>query len=130
MKGNKRIAIVVLLMVVCAALILGGCGKDKAPETLEEYVATAEGGQDILKNTMADDPNAEVTIEGNTMVFTYTVEDEEITAEALEGGLDSLGDAFAGIIKDLETKTELENISVKVVYVDGSGEEITSKLFE
>lgn len=133
MKRNSISKVIALILILTAVgtLTLGltGCGK-KAPANLEEYVASEEGGSDLLSNIVKDDPNAVVTIEENTMVFTYTVEDPAVTEEMLTNALGSLGDTFSGIIKDLETRTGLEGITVRVSYVDGSGNEITGKIFE
>ena len=128
MKGKKRIALIAVALVILM-LFVTACGK-KAPEALEEYVKANQSEQDAIQGIVSDDPNATVTITGNTLEITYTVEDVNFTADILNNALGSLGDTFTGVIKDLETETGISGINIKVSYVDASGKEITSKVFE
>ena len=99
-----------LSILLALVLVITGCGK-KAPVNLEEFVNSEENGSDVITNIVADDPNATVSIEANTMVITYMIQDEEYTEEMLVNALDSLGDTFSGIINDLETRTGIEGIN-------------------
>ena len=128
MKGSKKIALT-LLAILAVAVISVSCG-NKEPNTLEAYVKANRSEQDAIEGIVSDDPNATVSINGNVMEITYVVEDVNFTADVLNNALNSLGDTFSGVIKDLEAETGIEGISIKVSYVDGSGKEITSKLFE
>ncbi len=128
MKGNKRIALT-LLAVMAVSVVAAACGS-KEPDTLESYVKANQSEQDAIQGIVSDDPNATVNITGNTMEITYTVEDINFTADVLNNALNSLGDTFKGVITDLETETGISGISIKVSYVDDTGKEITSKMFE
>lgn len=128
MKGSRKFALT-LLAVMAVTAFSAGC-TNKAPDTLEAYVKANRSEQDAIEGIVSDDPNATVAINGNTMEITYVVEDINFTADVLDNALNSLGDTFSGVIKDLETETGIDGISIKVSYVDGSGKEITSRLFE
>ena len=127
MKFNKRIAYI-LLLVMTTTILLASCG-GKTPTTLEEYVVANQSEQDAIQGIVSDDPNATVSINENTMDITYKVDDKAMTADILNTALDSLGDSFSGIIKDLEAETGIQGIKIKVTYLDASEKEITSKLF-
>ena len=128
MRGIKKFALA-LVTVAAVSVFTAACG-NKEPETLEAYVKANQSEQDAIQGIVSDDPNATVSISGNTMEITYTVEDVNFTADVLNNALGSLGDTFTGVINDLERETGIDGINIKVSYVDGSGKEITSKVFE
>ena len=129
MKKNRKIALI-LIAILCMAVFAAACGGAKAPTTLEEYLEADESEKDVIAEIAADDPNAEVSVSGNTMEIKYTVEDEVYTKEVLDTALDGLGTQFSEIIQNLQTQTGFDGININVVYVKGDGTEITSKLFE
>ncbi len=128
MTGIKKFALA-LVTVAAVSIFTAACGS-KEPETLEAYVKANQSEQDAIQGIVSDDPNATVTINGNTMEITYTVDDVNFTAEVLNNALGSLGDTFNGVINDLERETGISGINIKVSYVDAGGKEITSKIFE
>ena len=128
MKGKRKL-VLALIVATAVSVFVSACGSSE-PQTLEEYVTSNQSEQDAIQGIVSDDPNATVTINGNTMEITYMVDDVNFTADILNNALNSLGDTFSGVITDLETETGIDGINIKVTYVDEKGKEITSKVFE
>ena len=128
MRWNRKLTLTIISILLLSLFIVG-CGSKK-PRTLEEYISQGQGDNDMLQSIVADDENATLSVTENTLEITYTVSDVNYTADILNNALSSLGDTFSDIIIDVESKTGIDDVKIKVTYVDTNGKEITSKVFE
>ena len=124
MKKKSIICLLLVFLVACLMLTACGGGGSNEPEevTLESWMADHPEEMDQVEV----EDGMEVTFEKNTLVYTYDLSvldgvDEatatsETMIEALTQGLEEADGTFMGIIDDLQEETEIEGISIKVVY--------------
>ena len=131
---KRSLLIIVLVLLLSVTLLLSGCSKKKI--TLEEFVKENLTEQSALEDITKDDPNAKLEFTGNTMRILYSIS-EEIPEEsmeevklALDTSLSNMEDVFTGMVKDLESSTGIEGISIEVIYTTMDGSEITKRSFE
>lgn len=136
-----RLLAMFLIIVLGVMTMLTGCGKEQVEEldpveiTLESYVKEHPSEQEALNQLTADDPNAKIEFEKNTMRIIYTVSDEAMAEvgddlkDILDDAFSTMDDTFSSIAKDLESNTGVDGIGIEVVYVDTKGEEISKALF-
>ncbi len=113
------------------------------PEIEETPAATADGKtleQAVSENTViqqgieqvAASSGLEVEIEDNLISFIYRYsseyDDNTIAAmvPAIEQSLESSKATFINMVKELEKSTSVEGITLRILYIDGSGKEIFS----
>lgn len=138
MRGKRLVSVMLaVLMVASAAVVLSSCGKkEKAPETLEEYVKTSESAteelgkiSDSIENELLDGTMA---VEGNTIIITlkyketYDQQYFDSMKEAMEGKVDDMKSSFEDTIADLEKQSGIDNIGLKLIVQNGDGSEIFS----
>lgn len=138
MRGKRLVSVMLaVLMVASAAVVLSSCGKkEKAPETLEEYVKTSESAteelgkiSDSIENELIDGTMA---VEGNTIIITlkyketYDQQYFDSMKEAMEGKVDDMKSSFEDTIADLEKQSGIDNIGLKLIVQNGDGSEIFS----
>ena len=138
MRGKRLVSVMLaVLMVASAAVVLSSCGKkEKAPETLEEYVKTSESAteelgkiSDSIENELLDGTMA---VEGNTIIITlkyketYDQQYFDSMKEAMEGKVDDMKSSFEDTIADLEKQSGIDNIGLNLIVQNGDGSEIFS----
>ena len=133
MKLRKLTAILLAIMIMATGALMTGCGGSGGQAAnLEEWMAdTAEGK--IMQKALESEEDLNVTVEGNCIVMTLT--DEEAIDEATkddfaayyEGAYDEMAGDFEEMTTEIEELSGLEDITVKIVCVDASGDEFFSK---
>ncbi len=121
----KRYVAIALSVVMAAALLLAGCGKESEPKTVESIVSSNDEIASTIKSG-AEESGVNVDIKGNTITYSYDIStidgitDELVEGEefvkSLEDSLSSQKNSFAGICKTIEEKAEIEGVVVEVVY--------------
>lgn len=132
MKTSKKILQVslILSLLMAMTLMFAGCG---GPETLEEYVNSDSEAQEMIDSLSSSGLSVDVT--DNTLTCTYaysdTFDDETISAmqDAIESQITKLSSTFESAATTLEEGSGIDDVTVKVVYVDGAGTEIYSAEF-
>lgn len=119
-----------LAMVAVLALTLAGCGS----KTLESVIEKDSTMKSRIEEMSAS--GYDVSVEDNTVIYTYQYEntfDEEVVnamKSEIEKVVPSLNDIYESMIDGLEKDTEIDGISVKVVYKNGDGSTIYEKEFK
>lgn len=119
-----------LAMVAVLALTLAGCGS-KTLESVIEEDSTVKSQIEAMSTQGLD-----VSVEGNAVVYTYQYDntfDKEVVEAMkpeIEKAMSSTDSIFESMITTLESETEIDGISVKVVYNNGDGSTIYEKEFK
>lgn len=136
MKKNlsKTLLTGILLSLLLATLVVfTGCGG--GPETLEEYIDSNDEAKEMIdsySSSSSDGSGMSVDVTDNTITYTYkysqTFDDDvlEQMKTQLESAMESSSSSFSSIGDTLEEESGLENIVVRVVYLDGNDTEIFS----
>lgn len=131
MKKPSRLWIALLSVLAVCALAFAGCAK--APATLEEFI----NSNDDIKAQYEDlnSENLNVSIEGNTLTYTYFYEDTysnemlDLVKTEADSILEKQASTFETVSDTLERQSGIEGITVQVVYINGDGTEIIRKEF-
>ena len=133
----KRKSIIALLLTFVMSLSLMATACNKAPQTIEEYVNNDKEAMEEVQNA-ADTAGLQVAFSGNDVVYTYDLakidgvtEDvikSDVMKEQLESALDSTGDTFVGLCKQLEEQSKIEGVQIVINYTYGD-EVIVTKTF-
>lgn len=134
MKTSKRILMgsLILSLIMAMAIMFSGCGS--SPTTLEEYVNSDSEAQEMIDSMSSSGMTIDIT--DNTLTYTYTYNqtfDDDIISQMapeMEKTMDSMSSTFEGVAQTLEEGSEIEGITVKVVYVDAAGTEIYSAEYQ
>ena len=138
-KTSKIFAVLLsLVMVMPATALLTSCSSD--PATLEDYIADHPEEQKAMDDAVAsyeqDGMSVDVQIKGNEIIYSFKYDEtfDEDTVEQLksyfEGAMGGVSAVFEGIAKSCEEQTEIEGITVQVLYLNGDDSEIFSQTFE
>ena len=133
MKRKSMVALL-LAFVMSFSLLATACS---SPKTIEEYIAKdKEAAEQVQK--AADTAGLTVDFSGNDVVYTYDLasidnvtEDvikSDVMKEQLESALDSTGDTFVGLCKQLEEQSKIEGVQIVINYTYGD-EVIVTKTF-
>lgn len=139
-KTSKIFAVLLsLVMVMSATVALTSCGSDE-PNTLEKYIADHPEEQKAMDDAVAsyaqDGMAVDVQFKGNTIIYSFKYDEtyDEDTVEQMksyfDGAMESVGSVFENIAKTCEEQTEIEGITVQVLYLNGDDSEIYNKTFE
>lgn len=132
MKKNSKTVLIALILslVLSMSVVLTGCGAS----TLEEFVnsdsETKQSLEELNTNGLA------VEVKGNTLTYTYTYEQtfDSSVVSALKGSIESTLDessaSFTSMADTLEKESKIEEVTVKVIYLNGDGSEIFSKEYK
>lgn len=134
MKTSKRILMgsLILSLIMAMAIMFSGCGS--SPTTLEEYVNSDSEAQEMIDSMSSSGMTIDIT--DNTLTYTYTYDqtfDDDIISQMapeMEKTMNSMSSTFEGVAQTLEEGSEIEGITVKVVYVDAAGTEIYSAEYQ
>ena len=132
-KKNRFLSGIVISMILAMTVMLAGCGSQ--PSTLEEYINSDEEAKASLESMSSEESGLEITVEGNTIVYTYTYDQtldssmKDAVAEQLEKSIESSASSFTTMVDSLEEGSGIEGITFKVVYLNGDGTELVSKEF-
>ena len=130
MKNRKLITGLLIVMLLAMTAMFTGCGE---PATLEEWVANNSEATATLEELSTDE--LEVTVEGNTLVYTYTYDQVidsslvDAVSQQLDQTLSQSASTFTGVADTLEEESGIEGISVQVIYLNGDGTELLNKTF-
>ena len=134
MKISKTIA--ALLAAGCLLAGLAGCsGSTSKPlsmdvtQALEDYVEENLSSAESQAANMG--LNLEITVEGNTLLYTYTSQtqmdnsDGSITS-GLNLGAETNADSFQDVVDQIAQDINQQDIQLKVVYLNADGTELGS----
>ena len=133
---NKKGFIALLLtFVMSLSMIATSCSK--TPQTIEEYINNDKESMEKVQEA-ADTAGLEVSFSGNDVVYSYDLSTidgvteevikSDIMKEQLTSALDSTGDTFVGLCKQLEEESKIEGIQIVINYKYGD-EIIVTKTF-
>lgn len=119
--------------------VLTGCGSDE-PNTLEKYMADHPDEQKAMDDAVAsykqDGMAVDLQIKENTIIYSFKY-DETFDEDAVEqmksyfdGAMESMGSVFENIAKSCQEQTEIDGITVQVLYLNGDDSEIYNETFE
>ena len=130
MKNRKLITGLLIVMLLAMTALFTGCGE---PATLEEWIANDSEASATLEEMSTDE--LEVTVEGNTLVYTYTYDqviDSSLTdavSQQLDQSITSSASTFTDVADVLEEESGIDGVTVQVVYLNGDGTELLNKTF-
>lgn len=133
MKTSKKILSVslILSLLMAITLMFAGCGS--SPQTLEDYVNSDSEAQEMIDSLSSSGLTVEV--KDNTLTCTYaysqTFDEDTISqmSTQIESAIGSMSSTFENAAATLEEGSGIDDVTVKVVYVDGAGTEIYSAEF-
>ena len=112
---------VVLVLTLSVMALLTGCG---GPSTLEEYINdNNEAKQELEKLNQSSQKGMDVstTVKENTIIYTFKY-DKTFT--------DTAASTFQSIAKEMEEKSEIEGVKVRITYKNGDDSEIYNREFD
>ncbi|MGF6376256.1 major membrane immunogen (membrane-anchored lipoprotein) [Clostridiales Family XIII bacterium PM5-7] len=130
-RTSKLFAVAMtLVMVLSIASLITSCGA----KTLEDYVNSDKDVKAQLDNTneqfSTDEMGANIEIKENTLTYTFkyteTYNDEqlEVMKEYFEKTMESVATTFDAIRDSLAEESKIEDVVVKVRYLNGDDAEI------
>ena len=133
-KKNKKyliIAIIVIVIICLIALIVHCVGG----KTVESY---AKNNTEITKELSHafGSSSKDITYEKNTitiknrMAASMSPEDVVSLKKILKEDKKELSEGIKPIINKIEKKTDIEDVSIKVIYLDGKNKEIATKVYK
>lgn len=133
MKKRSLVALLLCLVMVMS-VFMTSCGK---PKTIEEYIQNDKEAAEKLQE-VADTAGLAIDFSGNDVIYTYdisTIENvtEEIgksdmMKEQLAAALESQGNTFVGLCKQLEEESKIEGVKIVINYTFGD-EVLVNKTF-
>lgn len=139
MKNAKRFTAVLACLLAVALLFTACSGKPKNMEAYLKNGAVAEQLKEQIGNINTDELSAEVSAEGNTLIYTFTYETEgdssgELFSTMLSGmlkqAMESQSETFESLVDDLQQEVQEENVRLRIVFNTPDGTEIYSGEFE
>lgn len=132
-QQGSKVIIFLLAMVMVFSVGMTGCG---GPENLAQYVSENEDVYNMIQEQKEQSESvgmmkADITVEGNALSYIYTYKEtypaDQVSylKESLDGYEDTIEGGFEMIKETLEDESGLD-ITVKVIYNNGDGKEITS----
>jgi signal transduction protein with GAF and PtsI domain len=133
--NKKKIVSILIILTMVMATLLSAC--NKAPKTIEEYLANDPDAMDEIKKN-AEKSGLEVSVSGNDITYSYDISSyEDMTEEmannetvvkALGDALDDSADNFSDLCKKLEEESNIEGVRIIVRYNYGD-KELVSKTY-
>lgn len=127
----------ILAMTLSIAVLSTSCGGTK---TLENYVDSNKDVKqqlvDVGAQTSTDQLKSEVLVKENTLTYKFTYTDTYTKQQAdqmvafFEKSMESVSSVYEGVRDDLSKQSEIEDVVVKITYLNGDGSEIYSTTFE
>lgn len=112
---------------------------DASGNMLEELVADPSM-QEMAAQMSTDQYTAELLAEnGNTLIYRFTLVEQldlsdesisEVFIGALNGGLDSLASTYASILDTLRSELGMDDLIIRIEYLNADGTEILTRDFE
>ncbi len=138
-KTSKFFAVLLsLVMVMSVTVALTSCSSD--PATLEDYVADHPEEQEAIDNVAStfsqDGMSVEVQIKGNAIIYsfkcadTYDEDTIEVIKASFEQSKDKFNTVYGNIAKACEEETEIDGITVQIIFINGDGSEFYNETFE
>ena len=131
----KRKGLFAVLLSLVLIIAMTAC--NSSPKTIEEYINKDKEAQEQVQQA-ADQAGLTVAFKGNDVIYTYDLSSIEnvteeviksdIMVEQLTSTLESTGDTFSGLCKQLEEESKIEGIQIVVNYTYGY-EVIVTKTF-
>lgn len=131
---KKSIIALLLCLVMVMSVFLSSCGK---PKTIEEYIKNDKEAEEQLQQ-VADTAGLAIDFSGNDVIYTYDISTiENVTEEVgksdlmkdqLAAALESQGNTFIGLCKQLEEESKIEGVQIVINYTFGD-EVLVNKTF-
>lgn len=130
----KKISVKIVISALILALMLAfaGCG---GPSTIQEYVESSEDAQQEIADTEKSS-GCDIDIKDNTMTITYKYDDtyssDQVKAikKEMEKMVPDMVDELDDSMDELKEESGIDDISMKMVFLNGDGSEIYSKEFK
>ncbi len=133
MKKRSIIAFL-LCFVMMLSVFLTACG---SPKTIEEYIGKNKEAAEEVQQA-ADTAGLAVDFSGNDVIYTYDISTidgvteevgkSDMMIEQLGAALDSQGNTFVGLCKQLEEESKIEGVQIIINYTFGE-EVLVTKTF-
>lgn len=134
----KKKSLISLLLVFVMMISVFAASCSKTPKTIEEYINSDKTAMEEVKNA-ADTSGLDVSFSENDVVYTYDLANVEgateeviksdVMIEQLTSALDSTGDKFVGMCKQLEEQSKIEGVHIVINYTYGD-EVLVTKTFD
>lgn len=132
-EEKKKISGVILLFLVMSVMFLAGCGSAR---TVEKYFSDNQEAmkqiEQMEKNSTDENGSLKFEVKENTVTITYQFK-ETYTGKAMETMKQTIDEiiktddmsSYTDIIKDIKEDAGIEEeVTIKVVYLNGDGEEL------
>jgi threonyl-tRNA synthetase len=127
----------IIALFLCFVMLMGVLTSCSKPKTIEEYIKNDSEAMEEVQQA-ADSAGLNVDFSGNDVIYTYDLSTldgvteevikSDLMIEQLTSALDSTGDTFAGLCKELEEQSKIEGVQIVVNYTYGD-EVIVTKTF-
>ena len=134
----KKKGLISLLMAFVMSLSLMATACNSAPKTIEEYINNDKEAMEEVQDA-ADTSGLEVSFSENDVIYTYDLSKidgateevikSDIMIEQLTSALDSTGETFMGLCKQLEEESKIEGVHIVINYTYGD-EVLVTKTFD
>ena len=131
---KKGLISLLLLLVMAMSVFLASCG---GPKTIEEYISKDSDAAKQVQEA-ADTAGLGVEFSGNDVIYTYDISTidgvteevgkSDMMIEQLGSALDSQGNTFIGLCKQLEEESKIEGVQIIIKYMYGD-ELLVTKTF-
>ena len=138
MKSRRIISLVLIVsLLITSVAALSSCKKkEEEPKTLEDYVERSESAQEELNqisDSMSNDlMDGKMDVSGDdiiiTLTFKKTYEEKyfDDMKKAMEEKLDDYKSTFNDALSDIEKNSGIEDAGLKLIVLNGDGQEIYS----
>ena len=134
----KKKALMSLLLVFVMIMSLMATACKSEPKTIEEYINNDKEAMQEVQDA-ADTAGLTVSFSGNDVIYTYDLSTidgateevlkSDIMIEQLTSALDSTGETFMGLCKQLEEESKIEGVHIVINYTYGD-EVLVTKTFD
>lgn len=128
MKNHKSKVLIVALLMLIMTFTMTGCGE---PTNLEQYVKQNDELAKELESYCS--PGMTVTIEDNTLTYTYAYEQEfiddtvKLLSKELKNTLKIISPTYVAVKERLVKETGFEDIVLVITYTDAKGTVLRSQ---
>ena len=134
MKLHKSLA--ALLLAGCLTVAFTGCSVTvneplsmDVTQALEDYAA--ENLSSMEEGMEGSGVTLDITVEGNTIVFTYTNEEQQDNSDGsvssdLDAAAESTAYTFESAVDQIAEEIHQEDIQLRIVYLNADGAELGS----
>jgi hypothetical protein len=134
----KKKSLISLLMVFVMMMSVFAASCSKTPKTIEEYINNDKEAMAEVQDA-ADTSGLQVSFAENDVIYSFDLANvdgateevikSDVMIEQLNSALDSTGDTFVGLCKQLEEESKIEGIHIVINYTFGD-EVLVTKTYD